>query len=187
MKERMRRRVRAGTRRRDRAELVLRSRAASVCCARWTIRLSLAGCFAHASSSSVWRATSSPPAPHSGSRVGTYGLPRVTVKQSPDTCPRRCAIMRMEELVRSKRQEILAVAARHGARRVRIFVGRQRQSVTQQRRRLPVEMEPGRSLLDLGGLLMDLQELLGCEVDVVTEKGLRPRIRDRVLREAVPL
>jgi ferritin len=50
-----------------------------------------------------------------------------------------------------------------------------------------VELEKGRSLLDLGGLLMDLQELLHCKVDVVTEKGLRARIRDRVLQEAVPL
>jgi hypothetical protein len=50
-----------------------------------------------------------------------------------------------------------------------------------------VEMEPGRSLLDLGGLLMDLQNVLGREVDVVTERGLNPRIRDRVLKEAVAL
>ncbi len=55
---------------------------------------------------------------------------------------------------------------------------------------LLVEMEPGRSLLDMGGLfagLMDLQDLLGCRVDVVTEKGLRQRIRARVLKEAVEL
>ncbi len=50
-----------------------------------------------------------------------------------------------------------------------------------------VDLEPGRSLLDLGGLLMDLQQLLGCRVDVVTAKGLRERIRERVLRESVPL
>ncbi len=49
------------------------------------------------------------------------------------------------------------------------------------------EMEPGRSLLDMGGLLMDLQDLLGRKVDVVSVKGLRARIRDRVLREAVPV
>ncbi|MCR3884886.1 MAG: hypothetical protein NUK54_11005 [Methanothrix sp.] len=48
-------------------------------------------------------------------------------------------------------------------------------------------MEPGRSLLDLGGLLMDLRDLLGCPVDVVTERGLRKRIRDQVLKEAVAL
>ncbi len=48
-------------------------------------------------------------------------------------------------------------------------------------------MEKGRSLFDLGGLLMDLQDLLGRDVDVVTEDGLRERIRERVLREAIPL
>ena len=50
-----------------------------------------------------------------------------------------------------------------------------------------VDLESGRSLLDLGGLLMDLQDLLGRRVDVVTAKGLRDRIRSRVLKEAVPL
>lgn len=50
-----------------------------------------------------------------------------------------------------------------------------------------VDLEIGRSLLDLGGLLMDLQDLLHCKVDVVTEKGLRNRIRTRVLKEAVLL
>ena len=48
-------------------------------------------------------------------------------------------------------------------------------------------MEKGRSLFDLGGLLMDLQNSLGRRVDVVTERGLRERIRTRVLQEAVPL
>jgi hypothetical protein len=48
-------------------------------------------------------------------------------------------------------------------------------------------MEKGRSLFDLGGLLMDLQEFLGRRVDVITERGLRDRIRSRVLREAVSL
>ena len=50
-----------------------------------------------------------------------------------------------------------------------------------------VDMEAGRSLLDMGGLLMELRELLGRDVDIVTERGLKPRIRDRVLKEAVPL
>jgi uncharacterized protein len=50
-----------------------------------------------------------------------------------------------------------------------------------------VDLEPGRRLFDLGGLLMELQGLLGCRVDVMTERGLRPRIRERVLGEAVPL
>lgn len=39
----------------------------------------------------------------------------------------------------------------------------------------------GCSLFDLGGLLEDLQELLGCRVDLVTEDGLKPRLRERVL------
>lgn len=50
-----------------------------------------------------------------------------------------------------------------------------------------VEMEPGRSLFDLGGLQYELERLLGRPVDVVTERGLKARIRGRVLREAVPL
>ncbi len=48
-------------------------------------------------------------------------------------------------------------------------------------------MTPGRSLFDIGGLLMDLQDLLGRRVDVVTERGLRPRMRERVLRDAIPV
>jgi predicted nucleotidyltransferase len=52
---------------------------------------------------------------------------------------------------------------------------------------LLVKLEPGRSLMDLGGLLFDLQELLGVDVDVVTENGLRARIRERVFREAIPI
>ena len=48
-------------------------------------------------------------------------------------------------------------------------------------------MEPGRSLLDLGGLQYELEELLGRRVDLVTERGLKVRIRQRVLQEAIPL
>jgi hypothetical protein len=47
-------------------------------------------------------------------------------------------------------------------------------------------MEPGRSLFDMAGLLMELQEILGCDVDVVMSNGLRQRIRERVLSEAIP-
>ena len=50
-----------------------------------------------------------------------------------------------------------------------------------------VDLEPGRSLFDLGGLLMDLQDLLQRDVDVVTERGLRPRVAERVLADAVEL
>ena len=90
--------------------------------------------------------------------------------------------------LRVKREEILQIAEKYGARTVRIFgsVARGEADVASDLDLL-VEMEPGRSLLDLGGLLMELQDLLGCRVDVVTEKGLRERIRDRVLNEAVAL
>ena len=96
--------------------------------------------------------------------------------------------MNLEELLKHRRQEILAVAARHGARNLRVFG-----SVARGEARpdsdldILVDMEPGRSLFDMGGLLTDLEDLLGCKVDVVTEKGLRGRIRQRVLTEAVPL
>jgi predicted nucleotidyltransferase len=52
---------------------------------------------------------------------------------------------------------------------------------------LLVDMQAGRSLFDLGGLLVDLRELLGRDIDVVTVRGLKERIRARVLAEAVSL
>jgi uncharacterized protein len=96
--------------------------------------------------------------------------------------------MGINELLKNKREEILRVAARHGASNVRIFgsVARGDQDEKSDLDLL-VTMETGRSLLDHAALLLELQELLGCEVDVVSEKGLRPRMRDRVLKEAVPL
>ena len=90
--------------------------------------------------------------------------------------------------VATHRDEILRIAERHGARNVRVFGSIARGSADAQSDiDFLVDLEPGRSLLDLGGLLMELQELLGLRVDVVTERGLRKRIRDTVLREAVPL
>ena len=96
--------------------------------------------------------------------------------------------MGLEELLREKRQEILEIATRHGAYNVRIFGSVARGEADEQSDvDILVELGPERSLLDLGGLLMDLESLLGCRVDVVTVRGLRKRIRERVLREAVPL
>ena len=96
--------------------------------------------------------------------------------------------MTVEELLQSKREEILSVAARRGARNVRIF-GSAARGETRPDSDIDflVEMEPERSLFDVGGLLMDLQQLLGREVDVVTEKSLHWYIRERVLAEAKPL
>jgi predicted nucleotidyltransferase len=84
-----------------------------------------------------------------------------------------------------KKKEILKIAAKHGARNVRIFGSVARgEARSDSDVDFLVDMEPGRTLLDMGGLLMDLRDLLGLEVDVVTERGLKPRIRDRVLKEA---
>ncbi|MGH8001566.1 MAG: nucleotidyltransferase family protein [Brasilonema sp.] len=96
--------------------------------------------------------------------------------------------MNVYDLLEAKREEILRSAAKHGAYNVRIFgsVAR-READADSDVDFLVEMEPGRSLFDLGGLLMELQELLDRDVDVVTQKGLRQRIRERVLREAIPL
>ena len=96
--------------------------------------------------------------------------------------------MGIEELLKDRREDILRIAAQHGAHNVRVFGSVARgEAHPDSDVDLLVEMEAGRSLLDLGGLLMDLQALLGREVDVVTDKGLRDRIRTRVLQEAKPL
>jgi uncharacterized protein len=88
----------------------------------------------------------------------------------------------------ARREAILAIAGRYGARDVRVFgsVVRSEADAGSDVDFL-VELEPGRSLFDLGGLLMDLQEYLHCKVDVMTPAMLKPRIRERVLREAIPL
>ncbi len=93
-----------------------------------------------------------------------------------------------EELLKEKQGEILGLAAKYGARNVRIFGSVARGKADEQSDvDFLVEMEPGRSLLDLGGLQAELEALLGCSVDVVTEKGLKPRIRGRVLAEAIQI
>jgi predicted nucleotidyltransferase len=93
-----------------------------------------------------------------------------------------------EHLLREHRGDILAIAARYGAHNVRVFGSVARGEADEASDiDFLVDLEPGRSLFDLGGLLMDLRALLGCDVDVVTPRGLKQRIRERVLREAVPL
>ena len=94
----------------------------------------------------------------------------------------------MNALGTAKREEIKKLAANYGAHNVRLFGSVARgEAHSDSDIDVLVDLEPDRSLFDLGGLLMELQDLLGCRVDVVTEHGLRPRIRERVLRDAVPL
>ena len=96
--------------------------------------------------------------------------------------------MTIDELLKSKREEILGIAAKHGARNVRVFGSAARgRADGDSDIDLLIELEARRTLFDLGRMLMDLQDLLGRKVDLVTEDGLHWYIRDRVIQEAVPL
>lgn len=96
--------------------------------------------------------------------------------------------MTLEQVVRTKRTEILAAAARHGARNVRVFGSLARgEAGPSSDVDFLVELEPGRSLLDHAALVLDLEQLLGVRVDVASDRALRHRVRSRVLREAVPV
>jgi len=94
----------------------------------------------------------------------------------------------LNELIKQKREEILALAAKHGALNVRIFGSVARDEAGPESDvDFLIDLGPNRSPWFPGGLIVDLENLLGCKVDVITEKGLKKRIRDRVLQEAVPL
>ena len=96
--------------------------------------------------------------------------------------------VKLDQVVLPNRERILQTAALYGARSVRVFGSVARcQDDADSDIDFLVDMEPGRSLFDLGGLLMELEQLLNTKVDVVTEKGLKERIRERVLNEALPL
>jgi predicted nucleotidyltransferase len=91
-------------------------------------------------------------------------------------------------MLAEKRMDILRLAERYRTGQVRVFGSVVRGANTDASDvDLLVTPTAGCSLLDLGGLLEDLQDLLGCRVDLVTEDGLKPRLRDRVLLEAMPL
>jgi predicted nucleotidyltransferase len=93
--------------------------------------------------------------------------------------------MAIDERLREKRGEILRIAAKHGARNVRVFGSAARgEAKPGSDLDFLVELEPGRSLLDQAALVLDLEELLGCKVDVVTEGGLYWLLRRRILKEA---
>ncbi len=96
--------------------------------------------------------------------------------------------MTLDELRRSKRDEILRIAATYGASNVRVFGSLARgENSPSSDVDILVDLDADRSLMDLGGLLMDLQEVLPLPVDVATEDMLRPKARERALIDAVPL
>ena len=92
------------------------------------------------------------------------------------------------ELVRAKRDDIQRIAARHGARNIRLFGSVARgDSGPQSDIDFLIDTTAATSSWFPAGLILDLQDLLGRRVEVVTEQGLDPLIRERVLREALPL
>jgi len=95
---------------------------------------------------------------------------------------------RVRSLLHERREEIERVAASYGARRVRVFGSVARgDDHSESDIDLLVEFEPGRSLMDHAGLAMALEELLGRKVEVASERGLREKVRERVLNEASAL
>ena len=96
--------------------------------------------------------------------------------------------MARRNLLAEKREEILHICAKYGARNVRVFGsavrGEDREDSDVD---LLVDFEPGRSLLDHAGLVLEIEELLGRKADVVTERGLYWLLRRRILKEARPL
>ena len=96
--------------------------------------------------------------------------------------------MGVDELLKEKRREILSIAARHGARNVRVFGSVARgEAGPDSDVDLLVEVGADHTAFFPGGLIADLEELLGKKVQVVTQEGLHWYIRERVLEEAVPL
>jgi len=90
--------------------------------------------------------------------------------------------------LQGRRQDILRIAARHGARNIRLFGSAARGEARRDSDLdLLVEMEPGRSLLDLVALGQDLEALLNRKVDVLTDSSVHPAIRPHILADARPL
>jgi len=97
-------------------------------------------------------------------------------------------MMSIEQLLEGKREEIRRIAEKHGAKNVRILGSTSRGDARPDSDvDLLVDTGPETSSWFPAGLVLDLEEALGRRVEVVTEKGLDPLLKDRVLREAIPL
>jgi uncharacterized protein len=97
--------------------------------------------------------------------------------------------MKLQQLLKDRREDILTIAARHGAFNVRVFGSVSRGEETENSDiDLLIDYDLTKtSAWFPGGLLMDLQDLLDRKVDIVTEQGLSHLIKDRVLAEAKSL
>ena len=96
--------------------------------------------------------------------------------------------MNVTKTLANKRNEILQIAATHGARNLRVFGSVSRDQATEKSDiDILVKLDSGRSLLDIVAIKQDLEDLLGCKVDVVTEDAVSPYIREQILKEAVSL
>ena len=96
--------------------------------------------------------------------------------------------MARADLLDGKADEIRQIAREHGVVWLRVFGSYASGMATDSSDLdLLVQLEPERDLLDLVEFKLSIEDLLGCEVDVVTEGGLSPYLRDRILREAKPL
>lgn len=96
--------------------------------------------------------------------------------------------MNLKQLLQEKREKILKIAAGHGAFNIRIFGSVARGEDTDKSDiDFLVEMESDKSLLDRIALIQDLEDYLGCKVDVATVKGLREYFRERILKQAIYL
>ena len=96
--------------------------------------------------------------------------------------------MNRHDILKDKREEILDIANRYGAKKIRLFGSILRDEIKEKSDiDFLVEMEKGRSLIDIIAIKQDLEDFLGCKVDVVTDFALSPYIRDEVLRQAVNL
>jgi len=96
--------------------------------------------------------------------------------------------MDLRRLLKAKRQDILRIAAEHGAHNVRVFGSAARGDARDDSDiDFLVEFEPGTSLLTHADLIVALEDLLGRRVDVAPEKSLKERLREKVLAEAMPL
>jgi len=94
----------------------------------------------------------------------------------------------MDNLIQKNREKIKQLARQRGISNVRLFGSMCRDEATfDSDVDLLVDIDAGRSGLELGGFLMDVSEMLGRKVDVVTERALHPKLRNKVLSEAVSL